>query len=284
MPLYRFSSWILQPHTPKMAGRAHRSKSSSPEKVRRTDQAYRPQWTEPVIEPRFFEHEYPSQWYHPTYNQPYYSYASSIPSFASAESMSSAPSLPSLSSPQLAPSAPSVPSDTQSARSDGSSSDDVPNEFPPWVYNFRPAWPGEKANPIPECHSIEHAMLVREALTKFHLAVYLADEDAGENEQRMREHLETICEQYMPAMRKLGIRRNQIVFFYHGRGVMKTGSWVYEGILAWEEKHGIARSTAKPVVRSWAQIARDGNAERKKSSVKEDRNGAYSVGGKKFSW
>lgn len=87
---------------------------------------------------------------------------------------------------------------------------EAPIQLPPWVAEFRPRIPPLNGfdhydDPIPRCANITHAILIRDALMKFHFAVYLADEDAGESEGRFRQNLAQICCQYMPAMTSLGI-------------------------------------------------------------------------------
>jgi len=82
---------------------------------------------------------------------------------------------------------------------------------PFWLDLFRPR--GIPTNdpevitesPIPEPRDMIHASLIKEALTKFHLAVCLADEDAGDCQMRRARNLRYIVQVYMPAMCKLRI-------------------------------------------------------------------------------
>lgn len=208
MPPYHFSFHTSYPYNSNMESKAYRSQSSSPQKVRKPFSHVRPHYYLPTYNPLIGSQYHQDQWYFPAYIQSYH------------------PTAP----PPMNPTAPSLPSASSDISAASHSSGDA--EFPPWVSTFRPNW---TSSPIPECHSIEHAMLIREALTKFHLAVYLADEDAGESQERMVEHLRLICDQYMPSMRKLGIRKYQIVFFYHGRFMIDTGNLVWEAITMWEE-------------------------------------------------
>ena len=70
---------------------------------------------------------------------------------------------------------------------------------PSWLAAFRPrvsyADNPVPHSPIPQIENVHHGMLVREALGKFHLAVYLADEDAGESRSKLKQNLATICYQ-----------------------------------------------------------------------------------------
>lgn len=86
----------------------------------------------------------------------------------------------------------------------------VPINPPSWHHKFHPRLPPDDdsqawESPIPRCDSIGHAIVLREAMTIFHLGIYLADEDAGESSIRLRQNLAVVCERYMPAMVKLGV-------------------------------------------------------------------------------
>lgn len=133
---------------------------------------------------------------------------------------------------------------------------------PSWLAAFRPrvsyADNPVPHSPIPQIENVHHGMLVREALGKFHLAVYLADEDAGESRSKLKQNLATICYQYMPAMSKLKIvsapdavrgtrianiceqRKHHLVFFYHGRFMVEIGNELWDAMTEWEEE-AIAR-------------------------------------------
>ncbi|KAK5095857.1 hypothetical protein LTR70_003176 [Exophiala xenobiotica] len=105
-------------------------------------------------------------------------------------------------------------------------------------------------SPIPTPPTITHALLQRDALRKFHTAVYIADLDAGPDDARRRQMLGCICEAYMPAMRALGVAKHQIVFFYHGRGEIEMGNAVWEAMGLWEgeregERAGVGLGTGR---------------------------------------
>ena len=93
-------------------------------------------------------------------------------------------------------------------------------------------------NPLPNPPTITHTILISKALTQFHLAVYLADADAGQDEVQRRDSLKGICNRHMPVMTELGVRKDQIVFFYHGRSEIGMGNAVWDAISEWERGKG----------------------------------------------
>ncbi|KAK5096315.1 hypothetical protein LTS08_007571 [Lithohypha guttulata] len=230
-------------------GRRTRSKSSSPHKLHKTPRSqvqdqrdYRDTMTPGggVYQGSLYQYP-PAGQYVPQHSDEYYQ----VPP----------PPPPQLRSQQTHPANPNDPSWNLS----------IPAQ--PWLNEFRPRWPSDGGDrvvpdPIPQCYSVEHAILIRDALTKFHLAVYLADEDAGESEERMMAHLEVICNQYMAAMSTLGIQKHQIVFFYHGRGYTRTGNQVWDAISEWEAN---ASKDGKP--RSYNRYPKHGqNVSRQKNN------------------
>ncbi|KAK5945598.1 hypothetical protein PMZ80_002803 [Knufia obscura] len=107
--------------------------------------------------------------------------------------------------------------------------------------------------PVPQPRSIPHALLIRDALTKFHTAVYLADATTLHNENLRKEYLAAICDAYMPAMERLGIAKHQIVFFYHGRVEIDMGNEVWDAMGEWEGRMGRKREGE---LRGWRDFAR----------------------------
>ena len=106
---------------------------------------------------------------------------------------------------------------------------------------FRPRIPptfdGSRDSTLPKINSISHAILIRNALTQFHLAVYLADERVRNSVgERMDILLDTICEEYMPAMEELGVTVQNIVFFYFGRSDDTRGNAVLGALMGWKRR------------------------------------------------
>ena len=83
-------------------------------------------------------------------------------------------------------------------------------QIPQWVACFHPRIPPLSPNkswesPIPKYKSVAHAIEIRNALTQFHLAIHLADEEARGDDIRFRTILAHLCEKHMPKIDELEI-------------------------------------------------------------------------------
>lgn len=81
---------------------------------------------------------------------------------------------------------------------------------PHYVKLFRPRYPPEDPaepfiSPIPNFQSLEHAMAIKEGLTKFHVGVILVDEDAGMDREKRTVGLERVIEENMPTLKALDV-------------------------------------------------------------------------------
>lgn len=158
--------------------------------------------------------------------------------------------------------------------------EDAPSEF---LECFQPQFPpdpnkpfepgNDDFDPIPVCESVEHAILVRNALTQFHLMVYLAMEAAGEHADLRHKHFKKIVDEYMPAMSLLRIRPQHIVFFYHGRFMQAVGTSLWHLMTGWEQrtmqeaKAKKIESTAGSHKDTWSTSSDAGESSRKASDV-----------------
>lgn len=55
--------------------------------------------------------------------------------------------------------------------------------------------------------------MIKDELTKFHLAVYIVDEMAGEDTNARMDGLRGVCDELMPGLRWLGVVSTLLVLF-----------------------------------------------------------------------
>lgn len=89
---------------------------------------------------------------------------------------------------------------------------------PACTYLFDPRLPPVDTNmyfngPVPQAWSCEHARMIKDELTKFHLAVYIVDEMAGEDTNARMDGLRGVCDELMPGLRWLGVVSTLLVLF-----------------------------------------------------------------------
>lgn len=104
--------------------------------------------------------------------------------------------------------------------SSSSSSFGDSTELPHYACFFRPRLPQDNGSaawqsPIPPAKGIDHALAIKEELTRFHLGVLLADEEAGQDRYRRFLGLRKAVEECMPGLTILGVVG--VISAYRGR-------------------------------------------------------------------
>lgn len=144
-----------------------------------------------------------------------------------------------------------------------------------------------KNDPVPFAANAAHASAIYKALSDFHVAVALAREDrelgsrntwpaVGEHQQdRYEQRLREIVFHAMPNFRRLDVRKDQVVFFYHGRGATRLGELLWEAMLEEEIEmevkcsNGVRQQEQSNVVAEGQMLGRTERQREVGTSMKE---------------